>query len=187
LTANIRSHSCSGTWSNVLCRQMPTLLTRMSIGPSWARICSTERCTWVFTEASAPTAPAVRGRGAPAAGAAEVPAVVGTLWPVRGHGRLLLMARFYELMLGAGLLPAAALREAQCWLRDLTYAALLAYLKTAPGLPGTAAATRETSGALWAELSDVVRQSVQAGKGAERPYATPQHWAGFVCYGALSY
>ena len=118
---------------------------------------------------------------------AEVPAVVGTLWPVRGHGRLLLMARFYELMLGAGLLPAAALREAQCWLRDLTYAALLAYLKTAPGLPGTAAATRETSGALWAELSDVVRQSVQAGKGAERPYATPQHWAGFVCYGALSY
>ena len=46
--------------------------------------------------------------------------VLGTLWPVSDAATALLMAKFYDLHLEAGLDPPAALSGAQAWLRDAT-------------------------------------------------------------------
>jgi CHAT domain-containing protein len=66
-------------------------------------------------------------------------AVLGTLWPVDDRATALLTARFYELHLRQGLWPAAALRQAQLWLRDATRADLAGYAHaaTAEGRLGT--------------------------------------------------
>jgi CHAT domain-containing protein len=48
------------------------------------------------------------------------PAVcLSTLWPVADDSTALLMAKFYELHMGDGLAPPAALRRAQVWLRPV--------------------------------------------------------------------
>jgi CHAT domain-containing protein len=44
--------------------------------------------------------------------------VVGSLWPVQDRTTAKLMSRFYKAMWQGGLPPAAALREAQRWLRN---------------------------------------------------------------------
>ena len=46
--------------------------------------------------------------------------VVASQWAVRGEAVSLLMARFYQSWRTGGLQPAAALREAQRWLRETT-------------------------------------------------------------------
>jgi CHAT domain-containing protein len=60
-------------------------------------------------------------------------AVLGTLWPVDDLASTLLTARFYELHLRHGLPPAAALRQAQLWLRDATRVDLADYVHTVAG------------------------------------------------------
>jgi CHAT domain-containing protein len=45
------------------------------------------------------------------------PRVVASLWQVRDDTTEMLMKRFYELMLGQGMAPAAALRQAQLSIR----------------------------------------------------------------------
>src|SRR5437868_15535210 len=57
--------------------------------------------------------------------------VLGTLWPVDDRATALLIAKFYELHLGQGLAPPAALKRAQAWLREATRAELVAYVQTA--------------------------------------------------------
>ncbi len=59
--------------------------------------------------------------------------VLGTLWPVNDAATALLMAKFYELHIGAGLAPPVALNQAQAWLRQATSDDLNAYAKTASG------------------------------------------------------
>lgn len=51
---------------------------------------------------------------------AGVAGVVATQWEIRSESASLLMARFYQLWCQEGLAPAAALRAAQCWMRDTT-------------------------------------------------------------------
>jgi tetratricopeptide (TPR) repeat protein len=104
---------------------------------------------------------------------AGVPAVVTSFWPVGDTSRVLLLVRFYELLPEERMSPAVALWRAQRWLRDLTDAQLVQYLE-GHGLQEPLAG--ETARA---------RQSVQEGRGAERPYAAPHHWAAFACYGVV--
>jgi tetratricopeptide (TPR) repeat protein len=111
-----------------------------------------------------------------------VPAVIGTLWPVDQVSTALLIVRFYELYLYGdtqlALLPQQplkALRWAQLWLRDLSNNALLTHLQEQ---------RRLLRYHLPVRLLPHVRREIQLGKGEERPYKHPDHWAAFVYYGA---
>jgi CHAT domain-containing protein/tetratricopeptide (TPR) repeat protein len=55
--------------------------------------------------------------------------VVASLWSVFDISSSLLMAKFYELWLGAHLTPAVALCRAQIWLRDMKNHELVAHLE----------------------------------------------------------
>jgi CHAT domain-containing protein len=95
--------------------------------------------------------------------------VVSTLWPVADASTALLMVRFYELCLGRGgappLDPAAALGEAQRWLRDATREELARWL--------------QERGALRALLPGFT-----GADGASRPYRAAFYWAPFTFVGA---
>jgi CHAT domain-containing protein len=115
--------------------------------------------------------------------------VLGTLWPVSDAATALLIAKFYELHIGSGLSPPAALRGAQSWLREATSGDLDAYAKVAA-----------TQGRLEARHLDEIEQELggkgtnsrgfmpstepdpgATGSGApKRPYAHPYYWAGFI-------
>ena len=96
---------------------------------------------------------------------AGAPAVVSTLWPVDDRSTMLLMERFYRNLLGAheegtaSSPPAAALRNAQIWLRDVTN--------------GELAKRSDATGAICAELPPE-RQN----------FDHPYHWAAFTFSGA---
>jgi len=117
---------------------------------------------------------------------AGVPGVVGTLWPVNDLSTALLMIKFYEYHLkgdastGVGpMQPAAALREAQLWLRDVTNAELSElfekYKMTAPDRP-------ERSRMAFELASERFREHTLRDPD-ERPFAHPYYWAPFVFYG----
>ena len=78
--------------------------------------------------------------------------VLGTLWPVSDAATALLMAKFYDLHLEAGLDPPAALSGAQAWLRDATRDDLNGYAEVAAA-----------RGRLQAAQARVDRRRTQAG------------------------
>jgi CHAT domain-containing protein len=83
---------------------------------------------------------------------AGAPTVWGTLWAVADVATGLLMGKAYEL-LGEGKSKAAALREAQLWLRDLTAAEVRAILAAqAAGQPTQAVALAEVARMALAQL-----------------------------------
>jgi CHAT domain-containing protein/tetratricopeptide (TPR) repeat protein len=106
---------------------------------------------------------------------AGVQTVVGSLWPTTDLASALLMRRFYESHL-AGLSVSASLRQAQLWLRHLTWSELDSFAKFAP-----ADEARHPMG-LPVHRSSVPRSS----EARERPFAHPLHWAGFVVLGRPS-
>lgn len=99
-----------------------------------------------------------------AAGAAGV---VSTLWAVDDFAAALIVSKFYEGMFLANKPPAAALREAQLWVRDASDDVIDAYASSRAPLR----AMRGT------------RRSSVASDGAP-PHADPSCWAGFVFSGA---
>ncbi len=124
--------------------------------------------------------------------------VVGTLWPVNDAATALLMAKFYDLHIGGGLAPPAALSEAQAWLRQATSDDLNAYAKTASGqgrlesrhlaeieenLSADGLARSCNCGTVkWGGSNDKpagATGSIETKKVA-RPYAHPFFWAGFI-------
>jgi CHAT domain-containing protein/tetratricopeptide (TPR) repeat protein len=106
--------------------------------------------------------------------------LVVSLWKVDDAATALLMTRFYENLLGqreglkAPLGRAAALREAQTWLRALPRAQAEALAARLSGgeLRGTVSAQKPAGPA----------EAARAEKG-ERPYAHPYYWSAFVLIG----
>ncbi len=104
---------------------------------------------------------------------------VASLWTVDDIATAMLMARFYREMFESGTSPAAALRSAQLWLRDLDEDEEQEFLVAHPEIE-EAYRTREQAG-------DRPGRRGAAGAGAvvaDRPYASPEFWAPFICFGA---
>jgi CHAT domain-containing protein len=104
----------------------------------------------------------------------------------------LLMARFYEFHLDQGLTPAAALRQAQIWLRTATTAELVAFVKTTGEkskldtsrlglLEDALKSGRRSRGLFWDNLQSLASNMQQ--KFQTHPFAHPIYWAGFFYTG----
>ena len=102
---------------------------------------------------------------------AGAPAIVSSLWSVDDRSTALLMERFYRNHLERGLTYAAALREAQLWLRGATFQELGDYYKTF---------MRMSAGDAFAAFMELSRH----GKPDDCPYANPFYWAAFTFNGA---
>jgi len=115
--------------------------------------------------------------------------VVGTLWPVSDAATALLMAKFYELHLGAGVDPPTALRQAQNWLRHATDADLNGYATVAARsgrLAGSHLATieHELRSSPIGEASRTSSNETGTSAGpANARFAHPYYWAGFIYTG----
>jgi len=125
--------------------------------------------------------------------------VVGSLWPVSDAATALLMARFYELHLDAGLDAPAALSQAQAWLREASTDDLNGYSSVAAAkgnlqgtqLPAIAQELRSASRGLprrsipgeFTTGSSTPANSESSPPSTAHPYAHPYYWAGFVYTG----
>lgn len=99
--------------------------------------------------------------------------VVASLWRVPDVSVALLSMKFYELHIGRGLRPSAALRQAQLWQRDATASELYAYVNKQ--------ATEE--GRMTQQQAAVLLADLALSKPTDRPYASPYYWAAFVALG----
>ena len=127
--------------------------------------------------------------------------VLGTLWPVSDAATALLMAKFYDLHLEAGLDPPAALSGAQAWLRDATSEDLNGYAEVAAARgrlqaaqvasiaeelkPGSLARSRRNAPVEPMTTGSNAAGAVPAAspRGPAHPYAHPYYWAGFIYTG----
>ena len=120
-------------------------------------------------------------------------AVLGTLWPVDDCASALLMARFYDGHLKKKLQPAAALREAQLWLRSATREALSAYVRQeAEESSVNGHELGQLEAAIAGAASEMVRFFAEAHDEplprredwkTARPFAHPIYWGGFIMTG----
>jgi CHAT domain-containing protein len=105
--------------------------------------------------------------------------VVTSNWDLPDLPSSLLMARFYQLI-GSDAEPAAALRDAQLWVRQLTVADIAEFVDEALDevagamLPGGLAAEAER--VLWDDNAP-----------DSRPFRHPVHWAGFSYHGIAAH
>ena len=104
--------------------------------------------------------------------------VIATLWPVDDAATALLMVKFYEEHLGGALPPAAALRRAQRWLRDLDVSAESNFLAVHSALAAEFRRRRR------AGKEPGRRGKTSLGSSPHRPYAHLAYWAGFIAIGA---
>jgi hypothetical protein len=102
--------------------------------------------------------------------------VVGPLWQVRDDAAALIMGKFYALLLRQNRPPAAALREAQLWLRDASVSELLDFVEASEAYADDAGRPRLDS--LRAAIS-----AAGAAAPATTPYADPMLWGGFGYFG----
>jgi CHAT domain-containing protein len=130
--------------------------------------------------------------------------VLATMWPVEDTATSLVMAKFYELHMGAKLSPPTALRRAQLWLRQATSGELRTYARDAAhqgrlesrhvaeidrglseeGLKRSRnAATVEWIARNGAESTRRKKATPYDAERLARPYAHPYFWAGFTYTG----
>lgn len=107
-------------------------------------------------------------------------AVLSTLWTVESVSNAWLMVYFYE-QLQAGASPAVALQRAQAWLRALTYAELVIWLRTHL-TPALKAADGSVYDALDTEIREI-QASADRMELIQPPYSDPYFWAAFIFTG----
>lgn len=98
--------------------------------------------------------------------------VIGSLWRVPDVSSAILAIRFYFEMFANRREPAAALRLSQLWLRDTNAEAIIDFISSECRL---ARVSEEKGDLLLAGITDL---------GSEKPFASPEHWAAWVCYGS---
>ncbi len=98
-------------------------------------------------------------------------AVVSSLWAVEDRSTALLMQRFYDNLTGHDEDPAAALRDAQLWLRDSTRVSLAAVYE---------ARIEQGQTQFLAAYTNLIL----GGPPDERPFSHPCYWAPFILTGA---
>ncbi len=112
---------------------------------------------------------------------AGVPCIVSSLWAVPDLSTALLMERFYSNHLREEMNFAAALREAQLWVRELQVGEVAEYAEKCYNRQNA----RPLGGLLLARLrKDMLRYRHLAEKDpALRPFAHPYYWAAFTVNG----
>jgi CHAT domain-containing protein len=104
---------------------------------------------------------------------AGTPGVVATLWPVNDRSTAVLVAEFYRLLLAERQDPATALARAREYLRDATARGLADWFERRyDDSAGTDLAAYEAAAEFRSRPDP-----------ADRPYADPVYWAGFVYTG----
>jgi CHAT domain-containing protein len=113
---------------------------------------------------------------------AGVQGVIGTLWPVNDFSTALLMIQFYRYHINGDpdtregpMRPAAALRKAQIWLRNVKNRDIKEYVKIA--LP-------EFHSRLTASQADGIYKALALENENVNPFEHPYFWAGFTFNGA---
>jgi CHAT domain-containing protein len=101
---------------------------------------------------------------------AGVPGVVATLWPVNDRSTAVLVAEFYRLLLAEVQDPATALSRARSYLRDATARDLAEWFDR----------RYDDSGGTDVDAYRAAADFRSRPDQAERPYAEPVYWAGFV-------
>ena len=104
---------------------------------------------------------------------AGIPGVVATLWPVNDQSTAVLVAEFYRLLLAERQDPATALARARGFLRDATAQDLAQWFERRYDDSGA------TDLAAYEAATDLRSHPAPA----DRPYADPVYWAGFVYSG----
>ena len=104
---------------------------------------------------------------------AGVPGVVATLWPVNDLSTAVLVAEFYRLLLAERQDAATALAGARRFLRDATAQDIAEWFER----------RYDDSGGTDVEAYEAAAEFRSHPDPADRPYAAPVHWAGFVYTG----
>jgi CHAT domain-containing protein len=94
----------------------------------------------------------------------------------------LLMAKFYDLHMGSGLSPPAALSKAQAWLRQATTDDLSAYTQVAAAQGRLLSRHRAEIEAALSATGSARSPNPTAADPTEpvRHFAHPYYWAGFI-------
>lgn len=95
--------------------------------------------------------------------------VVSSLWTVNDLSTAFLMAKLYENLQGQKSV-SVALNQAQCWLRDVTKAKLVAWMTANP---------RTLSPSMRQDL----RKRLHKLQDSDQPFQDPFHWAAFCAIG----
>ena len=101
---------------------------------------------------------------------AGVPGVVATLWPVNDQSTAVLVAEFYRLLLAERQDAATALAGARGFIRDAT----------ARDIAEWSERRYDDSGGTDVAAYEAAADFRSCPDPADRPYADPVHWAGFV-------
>jgi hypothetical protein len=103
--------------------------------------------------------------------------VVGALWQVDDAVSALIMGKFYERLLRHHRPPAAALREAQLWVRDASTAEIMRFIQESERRVDPESRTS------LAHLRETIASATAATPPGEAPLANPILWGGFGFFG----
>ncbi|MCP4409501.1 MAG: CHAT domain-containing protein [Gammaproteobacteria bacterium] len=108
---------------------------------------------------------------------AGAPTVISSLWVVDDLSTSLLMNRWYENVLQKQMGKAAALRDAQLWMRYLTYKELVEYLEQHPPIRQ---ALQANDYERWRGYKRAAKHTPEKKTEFQHPY----HWGAFTCNGS---
>ncbi len=116
------------------------------------------------------------------AGAANV---LSTLWQVDEIASTWLVIRFYQILL-EGSSPGTALHQAQQWLREIEYPALIAWISDLKNRGNLGYHWRKELEAEQILLEEDWAKNPGKMTTAPQPYMDPFYWAGFILTGGIS-